>query len=105
MAKRAARRNVPPTVICKNCMTEFTPAIAKNYEYNKRRKFCSDDCKHKAAYEKRVATVAAKKAIKQPVIINTTEPHVNIYRYVHEKACQFAGITNREREGYGSEDT
>lgn len=99
--KRLKRiQRTPPTLTCPLCGTSFTPPLAANYEYNKYRKYCSEQCRHRATYEKRLRTLAAKKQKSEPVKVELkkVEPcnKVNLYRHVNRMACAFAGLSPRE---------
>lgn len=92
----------PPTLTCPLCSTSFTPPMANNYEYNKYRKYCSEQCRHRAGYEKRLRTLEAKKQsearrkVESCTRSRQESTRVNLYRYVNQVACAFAGLDMRE---------
>jgi lipid-binding SYLF domain-containing protein len=74
--------------------------LAKNYEYKRQRKYCSDECQYATAREKQAATNAARKLaeqqaqaekVKQAEVVAGAR-RVNVYREVHRKAREFAGV-------------
>ena len=85
---------------CLRCGNTFDLPLAKNYEYNRRKKYCSDECQYATAREKQAATNAARKLaeqqaqaehVKQAEVVAGTRK-VNVYREVHRKARLFAGV-------------
>jgi hypothetical protein len=81
---------------CTVCGKEYERKLLRNYQMP--RKFCSEACRARAWRE------AGNKPCKPPVkpapkpVVETKPQSDSVYRRVHEKACQFAGLTKRESD-------
>lgn len=98
MPRRAKRVH---TFNCLNCGVQFNPPQQLNYEHKKHRKTCSEECQYAYAAKKQRETVELKRrqgAIQQvrPARPAPAEPKqlkvVNVYKMVHQKAREFAGL-------------
>jgi len=106
MGKRSAKRvRRPLKMICEVCEVEFVVPLATNYDYGRCRKTCSEGCrriyqsrKNSRSYREKQAKVKAAKAVKAA---KPKSDRVNIYKMVHEKALEFAGVS--KYEGYDDE--
>jgi uncharacterized metal-binding protein YceD (DUF177 family) len=100
--KSTAKTDERLTAECARCGNTFELPLAKNYEYKRQRKYCSDECQYATAREKQAATNAARKLaeqqaqaeqVKQAEVVAGTRK-VNYYKEVHRKARLFARQTD-----------
>lgn len=84
-------------LICAQCNEQYERKLLRNYQLP--RKYCSEACRAKAWREAGNKTCPPPPTKPKPIVQEPKPKAESVYRRVHEKACQFAGLTKREREG------